>query len=326
MTALIKGREQEPVVQIVYGEAGAGKTSYALGAPTPVFVGPERNKEVNGLKFPRTETQEQLLSYLKEIETGKHDKAQIRTVVLDAITTQEGVIRDGILKKEPGKTMQTACGGYGKANDESLRQLVEVRDALQAITEKKEMNIIVLAHCIKNNFNDPLLMTNYDSYEIALHKGKNKEHAKVFIEWASSVLFLHWKQFATEDKKHATGIGKRVIRTECRPSHVAKNRYNLPETIQMLDDAALLKAGQTPQTFNLVMQYINEFYASGAQANTMQNDFNMLVQETKGLIDLVKDENTRPAIIQSVTTEINNGNYANLMVLRDRLKEIVEHQ
>ena len=67
MTQLVSGREKEPIVMLGYGEAGSGKSSFAVGAPNPVFIGPERNKELSCLKFPRTESQDQLLNYLKEI-------------------------------------------------------------------------------------------------------------------------------------------------------------------------------------------------------------------------------------------------------------------
>jgi len=324
MTQLISGREKEPIVMVCYGEPGSGKSSFAAGAHNPVFVGPERNKELNVFKFPRVLRQGQLLGYLREIESGKHDRSNIRTVVLDAISTQEEIIREEILAKEPGKTMQTACGGFGKANEQSLKQLIEIRDGLDAIINKKEMNVIVLSHCIKNDFNDPMLMTNYDSYEIALHKGKNKDHSKVFVNWASSVLFLHWKHYATEDKKHATGIGKRVIRTECRPSHIAKNRYNFPETIEMLDDSEILKTGQKPQTFAMVERYIDDFYQSGAKPNLNQNNTAILMMDIKNNMNKLNDQNLIQTISNAVLSSASN--YNELNIINNRILEILNQQ
>lgn len=318
MTNLIMGREREPVVAFVYGVPGVGKSTFAAGAPNPIFVGPERNKEINALKFPQNQTHAQLMDYLREIEKGKQDKHNIRSVVLDAITTEEKVINQEIVKSEPGKTMETARKGYGKAWAESLTKLYEIREQLQTIADKKEMNIIVLAHSIKAEFSDPLLMTSYDTYKPALHVGKKFDHNSVFIDWASSVLFLTWKAYATEDRQYATAIGKREIKTEYRPSHIAKNRYNLPETIEM-DMANPLN------TFGIFMSHVERFYASGELPNTQANDLAILQHKTKELFSKVSDSNqSRQAIESALDSEWQN--FINLKVIHDRLKEIVDNQ
>ena len=65
---------------------------------------------------------------------------------------------------------------------------------------------------------------------------------RVFINWASSILFLHWKQYRTEDKKHATGIGEKGHKNGMsRHLTLLKIDIIFQETIEMLDDTASFK-------------------------------------------------------------------------------------
>lgn len=312
---------------LVYGVPGVGKSTFATGANNPVFLGPERNGELNNVaKFPRNKTHAELMGYLKEIEQGKHDKNNFRTLVLDSVDMHEKIIHADICAKEPGKTMETACKGYGKAYKESLKMLFELRNGIELIMNKKEMDVIILGHSIKVDFNDPMVGTNYDRYEMCLHKGKKLDHNSVFIDWASSVLFLNWKIYASQDGNNATSLGKREILTEYRPSHLAKNRYNLPYSIDMLDDKQAIMNGQKPQTFAMVQQYIDQFYASGAQADTFQNDFNMMFGQCKDYMVQVKDESILPAIEQALNEVAQSNDMNNLNIIKDRLFEIVSNQ
>lgn len=332
MTSLIRGREKGPLAMLVYGVPGVGKSTFASGANNPVFLGPERNQDLQATKFPRNKTHAELMGYLKEIEQGKHDKDNFRTVVLDSIDMHQNIIHADICATEPGKTMETARKGYGKAYKEAAKMLFELRDQIELIMNKKEMDIIILGHSIKIDFNDPMIGTNYDRYEMCLHKGKKFDHNSIFVDWASSVLFLNWKIYATEDGNHAVSIGKREILTEYRPSHLAKNRYNLPYSIEMLDDAQKVQQGLTPETFKVVQGHIDQFYASGADANTFQNDFNILIHECKNLFAEVNDENVKPQIEGAINGFLTSAitdpteTLKNLTVVRDRINEIVSNQ
>ena len=101
------------------------------------------------------------------------------------------------------------------------------------LREIKEMDIIVLGHSNVSNFTDPMLNIEYDQYEMCLAKTKRHDYNSIFMDWANMVLFLNWKNYKTQDGPGAVSIGKREILTEFRPSHYAKNRYNLPYSIEM---------------------------------------------------------------------------------------------
>ena len=332
MTQLIEGRVEGPQANVFYGVPGVGKSIFASGTDNPVFIGPERNNNLHATKFPITKTHDQLMSYLREIETGKHDHKNFRTTVVDSIDMHEKVIFADICKTEPGKTMETARKGYGKAYKESAKMLVELKDGLEAIMRTKEMDVVIIGHSVKLKFNDPMIGTDYDRYEMCLHKGSKFDCNSIFVDWADCVLFLNWKTYATEDGSHAVSIGKREILTEYRPSHLAKNRYNFPYSIEMLDETETVKAKMKPQTYGIVQNYINEFLNSDQVVDTFQSDFNMLVHECTNLMNLVKDESIKPSVESAIGAEMNNatinpqGTLNNLKVIKERLFQIVSNQ
>lgn len=332
MKDLIEGAQKEPLITVAYGVPGIGKSTFAAGSEKPIFLGPERNGSLNVSKLKRTQSHDQLCQQLKDIAKGVYDSKGFRTTVLDSIDMHEKVIHDDIVKREPGSTMATAMKGFGKAYNFAGTKLYEVRELLDDIRNKKEMNVIVLGHSIVTRFSDPILAVEYDVYEMCLHKTKRTDYNSVFTDWADMVLFLNWKTYKTEDGNHAVSIGKREILTEYRPSHLAKNRFNLPYSIEMLDDAQALKMGQRPQTFGVLMNHIEEFYRSGQSANTFQNDLNILVHDCKNLMSQVNDESLIPRIEQSINQELTSATtnpqntFNNLTVIKERLNEIVSNQ
>lgn len=316
MTTLTHEIQRGPIVMLVHGVPGVGKTTFAAGAPTPVIVGPERNDNIACLKFPRTKSHVQLMDYLQELERGKHDAKQIRTTVLDAITSHERIVHSEIMATEPGKTMVTARKGFGKAYSEATAKFMEIRNQLDLIINKKEMNVIVLGHSNKVEFNDPMLGTSYDTYEMGLHKTKKVDDNDIFYEWADSILFLNWRSYLNEEGNHATSVGRREIRTEFRPSHTAKNRYSLPEKIDM--------DMQNPMnTFNILMGHMDNFYNNGMVSNTVENDVNVCVHKIKELLSYSQDLN----LLQKVELAVNNanGNLSTLIEIRDYLYTIINN-
>lgn len=325
MSDLIEGVEKEPLNSVVYGVPGVGKSTFAMGSENPLFIGPERKGSLNTAKLKRSESHDQLCQQIRDVSKGKYDAKNFRTLVLDSIDMHEKVIHAEIEAKEPGKSMATAMKGFGKAYNFAGTKLYEVRNLMDEVRNKKEMNLITIGHSIVTKFSDPILAVEYDVYEMCLHKTKRVDYNSVFTDWADMVLFLNWKSYKTEDGNYATAIGKREILTEFRPSHLAKNRFNLPYSIEMDSQNPL-------NTFNILMGHINNFYASGQTANTFQNDFNILVHECKNLMAQVNDENMKPQIESAINAECVNATINpqqtlnNLTVIKNRLNDIVSNQ
>jgi len=300
MKDLIVGPQKEPLIIVAYGVPGVGKSTFAMGSNSPLFIGPERNGALNTAKLKRTESHDQLCQQMRDVAKGAYDAKNFRTLCLDSIDMHEKVIHKDITDKEKGSTMATAMKGFGKAYNFAGTKLYEVKTLLDEIRAKKEMELVILGHSIVTKFSDPMLAVEYDVYEMCLHKTKRVDYNSIFTDWADMVLFLNWKSYKTEDGNHAVSIGKREILTEYRPSHLAKNRFNLPFSIEMDNQNPL-------NTYKILMGHVENFYNSGQAANTFQNDLNILVHSCKGLMSELNDANIIPQVESAINQELVNG-------------------
>jgi len=223
----VKGKKEiKPLTVLFYGVHGIGKTSFASGAEKPIFIGVEENHEFDVSRFPAVKSWTQLKDQLTSLMKEKHD---YRTLVLDTIDGLEEIAQKEILSgKDAQKSMATALGGYGKAYEKMADMFIELRDNYIVKLRDAGMQIIILAHSEKSKFEDPMLAINYDTYSTAIHKACKH----IFQDWCQAILFSNYDLVRAENssgKEYAESMdGKRVIYTEERPSHVGKNRFDLP--------------------------------------------------------------------------------------------------
>jgi hypothetical protein len=97
------------------------------------------------------------------------------------------------------------------------------------------MACLLLAHAKIERYENPET-DSYDRYVPRLQKLASQ----IIQEWCDEVLFATYKVFTkTSDegfnRKKAKGIGtgERIIRTTERPTHLAKNRLNLPDELPL---------------------------------------------------------------------------------------------
>jgi len=218
----------KPLAVMLHGVHGIGKTSFALDAPNPVYVGSEEADEYDMARFPRVENWGMLIEQLKALRDLEHD---FKTIVIDTTDSLEQVAEKAILasKGNEGKTMATAFGGYGKAYERMSDMFLDVRDDyLVPLRDKRGMNVVLLSHCEKVKHEDPMTNTSYDQFIPANHK----KVRPIWEDWVSVILFVNYYLVRAENsagKEYAQGAdGLRMVYTEERPSHVAKNRFSLP--------------------------------------------------------------------------------------------------
>lgn len=244
-TQLIRGKQPTPDYGILLGVPGVGKSSFLggwidlktgkkyTGAPKPVFIGPERNPELDCLKFPNTNKDgtpfayQQYLAQLEEIRTGQHDKEKIETLVLDSIDLIEKDIHKMICTS--CKTSHIDAFSYGAGRKQAFAELIKLEQILNQIHIQKNINVWIISHCIEMNVNDPITGASYANYEMALHKSASgkMDCSAIFVNKASTILFANQKKLKT-DSGNVISTGERVLYTEFRPGHLAKNRYGLP--------------------------------------------------------------------------------------------------
>ena len=256
LAQVTKGKLVKPLLVLVYGPDGVGKSTFGAEAPDPIFLGPEAGTDnLDVSRYPEPKTWGDTQSGLKDLATGDH---AYKTLVLDSLDWIEPLLFNAIIKDDAkgAKTIETACGGYGKGYVEAVQRWQDdFISQLNIIRNVRKMNIVLIAHSEVVSFNDPQNQLNYQRYELKLHK----KASALFREYVDAVLFGNYEVFIKKDGLHTKtfGDGARIFHTERRPGFDAKNRYGLPFTLplnwQSFADAA---ASGNPESAAAVKQRI----------------------------------------------------------------------
>jgi hypothetical protein len=222
---------------IFYGVGGIGKTTFAAGAPNPIFLFTEQGQGL--LDVPRFEPAKGdpvihdwsvLIECLQFLYNNEHP---YRTVVLDTLDFAEPLLWDYTIRKHNERDIESF--GYGKGYKHAATEGRLLLKWLDALRNDRGMIIILVAHSQVKKFEDPAALS-YDRWQLKLHDN----FGGVVYDWADACLFAAYRQYiVTEDagfgKKRARGDGggERVIYCEERPAWQAKNRYSLPAELPL---------------------------------------------------------------------------------------------
>jgi len=211
---------------MVYGVEGIGKSTFASGAPDPIFILTEDglgSLQVN--HFPLATSSNDVMEAIGTLYNDPHD---FKTVVIDSLDWLEAIINREIEAKYDAKEL-----AYGKASIIAAEKWREILEGLDALRNDLKMSVILLAHTMIKRFDSPEVEP-YDRYQPKLQERSNA----VVREWADAVLFANYRTIVKKDdvgfnKAIARGIsnGERLLFTNERPAYMAKNRYSLPDSI-----------------------------------------------------------------------------------------------
>lgn len=224
-------KNQRPHRILLYGVPGIGKTTWATSAPGAVVIPTEDGqRQVSCQSLPMSRDYATFRSYVKALD-GEHP---LKTVVIDSLDWLEKLIWLEVAKENSVDGIEGI--GYGKGYQMAADKWRILLDRLELLNINRQMTVILLAHSQVIKHNDPATDA-YDRYAPHLHKLADA----MIREWSDEVLFANYKTYTTEkdggfNKKitKASGAGERVIYTSERPSHLAKNRLNLPHEMPLV--------------------------------------------------------------------------------------------
>lgn len=228
LDAVIDGKIDKPYCLVGYGPEGIGKSSFAAGAPNPIFVGAEKGTaQLYVKRFPAPETWEDILDTVRVLLTGEHG---YQTVVYDTLDWIEPLLWKHLCEQNKWASIEDP--GYGKGYQAALDEWRRFLSMLEILMEKRRVNVIMLAHAQIRPFKNPA-GEDFDRYELKI----NQKAAGLVKEWAEAVLFANYETFAKEDKKtkrvKGVSTGARLLYTVRTAAFDAKNRYNLPEELPL---------------------------------------------------------------------------------------------
>lgn len=222
-----RGKLEVPIKAIGYGPEGVGKSTWASGAPDPIWLPLDnRTAHLDIQRLPQPTTWDEAIEGLRMLETEKHD---YKTIVIDPVNWLEPLLA-AKLTGDPLMDL-TNWKSFNKGWDAAVphwRQLVYQLDRLHT----RGMNVLLLAHCNVRPFNDPE-GPGYDRYELAL----DKKAAGLLRQWVDYVLFMKQEAVGKIDKdtKRARGqeTGRRLIHTTWRAAYDAKFSGSIPDDLEM---------------------------------------------------------------------------------------------
>ncbi|MBP1044873.1 ATP-binding protein [Enterococcus sp. BWM-S5] len=223
---ITKGRVAKAQKVVVYGPEGIGKSTFAAQFPDPLFIDTEGStSNMDVARFDKPTSWTMLLQQVDYVKMNR----PCQTLVIDTADWAEELCKNYLMSANGWQAIDATGYGvrYVALATEWGRLLNKLSDLVEA-----GINVVLTAHAQIRKFDQPDELGSYDRWELKLEK-KNAPLAK---EWADMVLFCNYKTIVIADgqdgKKKAQG-GKRVIYTTHHPAWDAKNRFELPDQLDM---------------------------------------------------------------------------------------------
>lgn len=244
---ITRGIKKQAIKICIYGVEGIGKSTLASKFPDPLFIDTEggtHNLDVARLPSPTSWAQ-----LLDEVEYVKQHPDVCRTLVIDTMDWAERLCIEQICSSKKVKGIEDMP--YGRGYVYVAEEVGRLLNKLEEIRQK-DINIVMIAHAQMRKFEQPDELGAYDRWELKM----NKKTAPLIKENVDVLLFCNYKtmvvnidgQGAAKGKNKAQG-GRRVMYTSHHPCWDAKNRFGLPDELEMSYDqiAHIIPAKSTPQ-------------------------------------------------------------------------------
>ena len=213
---------------MLYGVEGIGKTTFAAGAPNPIFICTEDGLgSLQVAHFPLATKASDVLDAITTLCQESHD---FGSVVLDSVDWLDNLIWSDVEATHDAKDL-----AYGKGAMIVADRWREFLAGLNYLRNTKKMVVILIAHTQIKRFDSPETEP-YDRYQPKLQERSNA----ILREWVDALLFANYRTIVKKDdvgfnKTSNRGVttGERLLYTAERPAYMAKNRYGLPESLPM---------------------------------------------------------------------------------------------
>ena len=256
LSKVTNGPLEEPPRIALAGVEGIGKSTFAKGAPKPVFVDPE--KGTHHLDLARIDAYAWLdvFKVIEELATTDHG---YETLVLDTIDGLEGLNWKHVCGLERVDSIEDIGGGYGKGYQRALDEWRRLWAFIERLREVKNMGIVLIAHTQVKRFANPS-GDDYDRYQLKLNdKAGNflKEQCDV-VGFAQYEMVMHKPSSKSRTEKPVY-TGARIVHTQRSAAFDAKTRVPMPAELPLDWDEfmAAYRGGKTQTPDRLVAELLS---------------------------------------------------------------------
>ena len=225
MLNITTGVEKTPIKTVIYGAEGVGKSSLAANFPNPLFLDTEGGTSRLNVRRVKIGKWEELIAAVKEVIA---EPSVCKTLVIDTADWAEQFCIDYICAKYRQNSIESFA--YGKGYTYIQEEFGEFLKLLNELTTVG-VNPVIIAHGKARKFELPDEQGAFDRYETKL----TRQVAPIIKEWCDMLLFCNYKTFVvtTENNSKKAQGGKRVMYTTHNPCWDAKNRFNLPDELDL---------------------------------------------------------------------------------------------
>lgn len=228
--AVESGRKLGAMISFLYGVEGVGKSTFAKDAGATFADVEHGTGELDVNRFNEPEdgwTWVSILSLLRWLATGEH---RHRAAALDTVDALESLVWKHVCARDDKKNIEEY--GYGKGYVAALDEWKVFVAAIERV-KARGIDVHLLAHAQVKVFKNPE-GEDFDRYSPALHE----KAAGLLKSRSDVVLFSNFEQFAKKksasdkmEKAKGVSTGRRVIYTTRTAAYDAKNRYDLPVSL-----------------------------------------------------------------------------------------------
>lgn len=210
---------------LICGTNKIGKTTFAAMAPNAIGILTEDGADaIDTNAFPVATT---LNEVYESISVLLNDDHEFKTLFIDSLDWLEPLVHSYVCEKNGWKNIEVP--GYGRGYVEAASEWRNLMNGLEALRQKKNMGVILIAHDKIKRIEDPMT-EGYDSHVVKLHD----RAAALVMEWADVIGYAGYRVFTTKTdagfgnkETKATTTGERILHVEPHPAHCGGNRFGL---------------------------------------------------------------------------------------------------
>lgn len=222
-----KGKKELPVKGIVYGVEGIGKTTFASKFPRPLIIDVENGSWQMEVDRICPQTYAEFKAIIKELTANSQG---YQTLVIDSADWLEKMMIQHICQCSNIDSIEKYEKGYGKGWNKLCEDWGSLLDALDRLRTKNGVNLLFIGHSKIKRY-EPADDSAYDRYTLNM----NEKTGELLKKWSDLTLFVKYDTYTVEEngKIKVKGGGRRVMHTSFHPCWDAKNRYGLPEKLDL---------------------------------------------------------------------------------------------
>jgi hypothetical protein len=235
LSTIRRNRRRRPTLGVLAGPPGIGKSTLLSMAPNVVFSDIERgldNLVVNRFDDIPTTFKMFRNQYLELL----NEEHSYQAYVIDTLDAVELLVWQQVIAEGRCKSIEEYGGGYYKGYTRAKEIFIGMLNELIQLSEK--MNVWMICHSQLGPVNDPMLSGSYDVFDLKLHK-----YATAVVQQkVDCILFGRMEISIAKDspkarKGRGINTGDRLLYCQPATGVMAKNRYDMPETIEFSYEA-----------------------------------------------------------------------------------------